>query len=292
MATDRESNFLTIVDGNVLRQAAISCLFREWAGSYELEIAQVAPDDLLTALDSSRAWRMIILSVGNESIQTVALQIRLRHLQAISATVPIVIVSDGDNAAEIVAAYRAGCNGYLPTSLQPELALKALDFILGGGTYFPPSILENREDATEHGPDESDPPEDFGAESARFNPPEDTAEGADPDIACSDGAEWPTRAAPDLRVPGLTDRQYQVLIHLHKGEPNKIIARALGVTEGTVKVHVRQIMRRLGAANRTQAAVLCGREGHLAEQTATAHASAVDENLWHRVDLARIRRPG
>lgn len=42
---------------------------------------------------------------------------------------------------------------------------------------------------------------------------------------------------------------------LKNGEPNKVIARRLGTTEGTVKLHVRQIMRKLGATNRTQAAV-------------------------------------
>jgi two-component system nitrate/nitrite response regulator NarL len=39
------------------------------------------------------------------------------------------------------------------------------------------------------------------------------------------------------------------------GAPNKIIARQLDVTEATVKVHVKAILRKVGAANRTQAAM-------------------------------------
>jgi hypothetical protein len=39
--------------------------------------------------------------------------------------------------------------------------------------------------------------------------------------------------------------------------PNKLIARQLGMREGTVKVHVRQIMRKFGVTNRTQVAVVC-----------------------------------
>jgi DNA-binding NarL/FixJ family response regulator len=54
----------------------------------------------------------------------------------------------------------------------------------------------------------------------------------------------------------LTPRQLEVLDRLREGKPNKLIARDLNMTEATVKVHVRQIMRKLGAANRTQA-VLC-----------------------------------
>jgi DNA-binding NarL/FixJ family response regulator len=58
----------------------------------------------------------------------------------------------------------------------------------------------------------------------------------------------------DVRQSRLTSRQTAVLAHLRQGKPNKIIAHALGMSESTVKVHVRNIMRRMGATNRTQAA--------------------------------------
>lgn len=51
----------------------------------------------------------------------------------------------------------------------------------------------------------------------------------------------------------LTPRQMIVLCHLRLGKANKIIAHDLGMTESTVKVHVRNIMRKMGATNRTQA---------------------------------------
>jgi DNA-binding NarL/FixJ family response regulator len=64
-------------------------------------------------------------------------------------------------------------------------------------------------------------------------------------------------ARPD-RAPGrqdrLTSRQVAVLSHLQQGKANKIIAYELGMSESTVKVHVRNIMRKMGATNRTQAA--------------------------------------
>jgi two-component system nitrate/nitrite response regulator NarL len=46
-----------------------------------------------------------------------------------------------------------------------------------------------------------------------------------------------------------------------EGEPNKLIARKLHVTEATVKVHVKAILRKIGASNRTQAAIWA--KGHL-----------------------------
>lgn len=53
----------------------------------------------------------------------------------------------------------------------------------------------------------------------------------------------------------LTRRQLQVLALLVKGEPNKTIARALGITEGTVKIHLTAIFKALRVQNRIQAAV-------------------------------------
>jgi DNA-binding NarL/FixJ family response regulator len=61
--------------------------------------------------------------------------------------------------------------------------------------------------------------------------------------------------------PQLTERQQAVLTGLCRGDPNKVIARNLGMTETTVKVHVREIMRKLGVYNRTQVAVVARRNG-------------------------------
>ena len=65
----------------------------------------------------------------------------------------------------------------------------------------------------------------------------------------------PVREIPAAVSPNrLTSRQVMVLEHLQQGKANKIIAHELGMSESTVKVHVRNIMRKMGATNRTQAA--------------------------------------
>jgi DNA-binding NarL/FixJ family response regulator len=58
---------------------------------------------------------------------------------------------------------------------------------------------------------------------------------------------------------GLTPKETAVLRLLREGLSNKQIARALGVREPTVKVHVHNVLLKLGAANRTQVALLAGR---------------------------------
>jgi DNA-binding NarL/FixJ family response regulator len=63
----------------------------------------------------------------------------------------------------------------------------------------------------------------------------------------------------------LTARQKAVLAQLQQGKANKIIAHELGMSESTAKVHIRNIMRKMGATNRTQAAFnalkLCAERG-------------------------------
>lgn len=57
----------------------------------------------------------------------------------------------------------------------------------------------------------------------------------------------------------LTPRELAVLNQVRDGQPNKVIARQLGVRPNTVKVHIRNIMRKMGTRNRTQAAVIASR---------------------------------
>jgi DNA-binding NarL/FixJ family response regulator len=59
----------------------------------------------------------------------------------------------------------------------------------------------------------------------------------------------------------LTRRQRDVLALISEGRSNKLIADALGMSESTVKAHVKQIIRRLNVVNRTQAALIATRAG-------------------------------
>ena len=53
----------------------------------------------------------------------------------------------------------------------------------------------------------------------------------------------------------LSEREHQILRYLVAGSPNKLIGRSLGITEATVKVHIKSLLRKLSVANRTQAAI-------------------------------------
>ena len=77
----------------------------------------------------------------------------------------------------------------------------------------------------------------------------------------------PQRAmnAPSLRNhPGLSEREAQMLDGLVKGHANKVIARTCEITEATVKVHMKSILRKIRVENRTQAAIWAMENGYAA----------------------------
>ena len=67
---------------------------------------------------------------------------------------------------------------------------------------------------------------------------------------------------PQRNHPGLSEREAQILDGLVKGHPNKVIARRCNVTEATVKVHMKSILRKIRVGNRTQAAIWAMANGY------------------------------
>jgi DNA-binding NarL/FixJ family response regulator len=76
-----------------------------------------------------------------------------------------------------------------------------------------------------------------------------------------------TLLAPKI---SLSERERQVLRGVARGEPNKAIARACSITEGTVKVHLKTILRKISAQNRTQAALWAVENRLLSEEDVPA----------------------
>jgi two-component system nitrate/nitrite response regulator NarL len=66
--------------------------------------------------------------------------------------------------------------------------------------------------------------------------------------------------------PTLSEREAQILNGLVQGHANKVIARSCDISEATVKVHMKSILRKIHVANRTQAAVWALEHGHSADQ--------------------------
>lgn len=101
-------------------------------------------------------------------------------------------------------------------------------------------------------------------------------------------------AAPPYRHP-LSMRETDILRHLMRGTSNKQIAMRLGIAEATVKVHVKGLLRKIDAANRTQAAVWALQhgfsDGDVVRATDLAH-EAEDRLVRQRATVERLQRRG
>jgi len=211
------------------------CLARwlELAGDGFRIVAVPRAEQVEPLLRHTGSVDLILLSVGAETARSPEVIAILERLGAILPGIPVTLVSDREDVEAIVEALRRGVRGYIPTSLDSHIVLEALRFIQAGGTFVPASALIK------------------GGISAAREPsqPEDTP--SQPEDAPSPRTRFDTL--------GFTPRELEVLEQLQEGKPNKIIAHELRMQESTVKVHVRRIMRKLNATNRTQAAFLARR---------------------------------
>lgn len=100
-------------------------------------------------------------------------------------------------------------------------------------------------------------------------------EGAGITVGNASCFEWPNAAQERRKAPRVcfTRRQYDVLCLLCEGLPNKLISARLNISPGTVKIHVGNILRKLGVSSRLQAVVAARRRGLVTD----AQASASDQ---------------
>ncbi len=142
---------------------------------------------------------------------------QLTRLSDLAPNLPVAILSDTDDANDIVRAFKMGIRGYLPITLPIKHAAEAIRLVGSGGSYIPSSVLSLSSIGT------------------------------------------PAPAAPARKgncVERFTPRQMEVLQRLWQGKQNKSIAYDLEMCESTVKVHIRHIMKKLNARNRTQVVLL------------------------------------
>jgi len=203
------------------------------AGAKKLRLPALAQDEAKRRRGTDAYRKILIYDIGGASVADPKHQKRIELLRRSAAEGPLVILSEHDSRDEIIGALNLGAQGFLCAGIDVQLALQALVFISRGGAYFPAV-------QPEHHPTQ----------------PHEVTERASPSTNGLNGngaAEESAGASSTLA--GLTERQRTVLERVSRGDSNKIIARGLGIKEGTVKFHVRQLMRKLGVINRTQMAI-------------------------------------
>jgi len=225
-----------IVDPLPLRNLGLVGIVNRLFEGMEGRVGFVMPDDLDKSIQANRQCSVIIYNVGDASVADHRHLKQIRMLRRRMPDVPLVIFSYNNSRKEVLSAMKAGARGFLYAGTEIDLARKALSLVCEGrSNYF--AVAEERRSIS-------------ASYSAIMDDNHGKGVGTRTTVI---GVE--TLPIAQSANNGLTQKQKAVLEGISRGESNKAIARRLGITEGTTKVHVRNIMRKLGVANRTQVAI-------------------------------------
>ena len=147
----------------------------------------------------------------------------LRELKDKSFKQPVVVLTTSEEDQDVANSLKAGASGYLVKDMDPDELVSVLNDIVKGQTVVAPRLARLLADLVKHGPAEE--------------------------------------TAPSSPFESLTAREFEILCHLAEGQSNKVIARHLEISDGTVKLHVKSILRKLGVRSRVEAAVMAVENG-------------------------------
>ena len=141
----------------------------------------------------------------------------LKNIREHNKSLPVVMLTTSDDEKDLIEAFRNGASGYLLKDMEPDDLVVALRDVLKGETIVAPNLVQIL---------------------AKFH------QGDDTEINITN------------LIATLTPRENEILELLAEGQSNKLIAKNLGISDGTVKLHVKSILRKLEIHSRVEAAVI------------------------------------
>ncbi|MGJ4859809.1 LuxR C-terminal-related transcriptional regulator [Labrys sp. La1] len=207
---------VAVIDGNTLfRDCLAHCLA---VGDTDLMLASYRDVEHWHGIAPNVPVGIVLLCATGLEPTRVAIRRNVAFVIRAAFAAQVIVVSDREEALEIVEALEQGAKGYISMSANLDVAIAAIRLVRAGGIFVPAGSLTA-----------------FRSAAASVSDP---------------------RARDDQDQNLFTDRQLDVIRLLRQGEANKRIAYSLNVGECTVKVHVRNIMQKIKARNRTEIAFL------------------------------------
>jgi len=155
----------------------------------------------------------------------------LKRLNSLDLGIPIVILTTSSNEQDLLGALKAGARGYLLKDMDPDALVTALREIQFGKTIVAPHLT---------------------SVLVRFVR-------GDMTVSKTTGP-----------FSELTPRESEILELMAEGQGNKVIARNLGISDGTVKLHVKAVLRKLDVHSRVEAAVMYIEHNHQSNEQITS----------------------
>jgi two-component system nitrate/nitrite response regulator NarL len=231
--TDKRHSVPTvIVDKNTLFRVG---LIHTLAGTrFRVTVNCFNVNEISTSVLHDRECLALVgLDQGSETILS-----QMQALKAQHEYLRIVTLSERFDPEELIASIRSGGDGYLlKNEINPDVLLKSIELVLLGEVVVPQEFTQMIR----------------GQVHLQLYPLLssnclDDRSGYAP-ILCSNEVQ------NSKNVDRLSNREKMILRHLTQGSSNKHIARELSITEATVKVHIKSLLRKIRVRNRTQAAI-------------------------------------
>jgi DNA-binding NarL/FixJ family response regulator len=249
----RRRPFATVLVGtsSLLREGISRILD---AANFRIVASASRVEDLVLASLSQHHSILLLINAGDDPDAAVS-QIEL--FKEHHPTGHVAVLADHFQVHDMVCAYRAGTNAYFVKVATSDAFIKTLELVMLGETILPCEFL-----AFMRNPDDR-----HGPIAITHN-----LEGTAGPPVCPEGGN----------TPRLSAREKCILRRIVEGNSNKVIARRLDIAVATVKVHVKTILRKIRAQNRTQAAIwamnnasFIWSEGNSLEMHETMSADAV-----------------
>lgn len=142
----------------------------------------------------------------------------LRQLRDEGLEIPIVMLTTSNEERDLIESLRNGAQGYLLKDMDPDDLVNALKDIVAGKTVVAPELAAVLAKVVQQGNN--------------------------------------TQVVQPTPFSELTPREREILCHVAEGHSNKVIGKLLGISDGTVKLHVKAILRKLDVHSRVEAAVI------------------------------------
>ena len=207
----------------------------------------------------------------------------------------VAVLDHQQHLTQMLSAFRAGANAYLVKVATCDAFIKSLELVMLGVTLLPPEVLtfiSDRHDRNQNGHANGYNGHAVGEDDADNGYADDDDGGDDREMV---GTEPATNGHEPHAVasytPQLSARQQSILGCLIQGDSNKTIARKMTITEATVKVHVKAILRKIRVHNRTQAAIWAMSTGPFtsAKDDALPALDGLPVEPSPSLDVARVR---
>jgi len=227
--TDVTSSFATIIVGPcALRREGLTSILA--AADFRIVASASCVDDVVLTVRSQRRSILLIVDAGNDLDATIR---QIERFKQRHPAARVAVLADHDTPSDIALAFRVGANAYFVDVAPSHAFIRSLELVMLGETILPAAILPAIVD---------DPDHDKGDHEHRA-------------VVLDVKAAGEALEAERNNTPQLSVRERSILNCLIDGCSNKAIARKIGISDATVKVHVKAILRKARLRNRTQAAI-------------------------------------